>query len=245
MSEQIYGKIFQQMYESSVCEDWQAMITFQQMIVLCDQHGVIDMTPESIQRRTNIPLDIITHGISELEKKDKRSRTSLHDGRRIVLLDEHRDWGWKIVNYELYVLRASQAERNEKRKLDLRTKRAVEKAQQKQQVPKVSNSVPVVPHIDIDVDVDIDKRKTIKKKILQAKKPTELSQQVWDDFLSLRKTKKAPLTKTALSGIMNQAKKAGISLETALKITCERGWQSFKAEWYDGEQHPQGRQYGE
>jgi DNA-binding transcriptional regulator YhcF (GntR family) len=62
----------------------------------------------------------------------------------------------------------------------------------------------------------------------QIQKPTNVSQQVWKDFLSQRKTK---LTETALKGIITQAEKAGWSLEQALTESIERGWQSFKAEW--------------
>lgn len=51
------------------------------------------------------------------------------------------------------------------------------------------------------------------------------------DFQAIRKAKRAPLTETALSGIEREAQKAGISLEQAIRICCERGWQSFKADW--------------
>ena len=64
------------------------------------------------------------------------------------------------------------------------------------------------------------------------KKPENVTQQTWDDFNAIRKAKKAPLTETALIRIQNEATKAGIDLETALQVCCERGWQGFKAEWY-------------
>lgn len=64
------------------------------------------------------------------------------------------------------------------------------------------------------------------------KKPENVTQQTWDDFNAIRKAKKAPLTQTALVRIQNEADKAGIDLETALQVCCERGWQGFKAEWY-------------
>lgn len=51
------------------------------------------------------------------------------------------------------------------------------------------------------------------------------------DWLTLRKAKKAAPTETAIDGIMAEARKAGVSLQSALKISCERGWQGFKAEW--------------
>lgn len=62
-------------------------------------------------------------------------------------------------------------------------------------------------------------------------KPESVSDLVWTDFIALRKSKKAPLTETALSGIENEAAKAGFSLEDALKECCARGWQAFKADW--------------
>ena len=64
--------------------------------------------------------------------------------------------------------------------------------------------------------------------------PNDVDQQVWQDFTAIRKAKRSPLTSTALNGIRKQADKAGISLEAALRLCCERGWQGFKAEWMDG-----------
>jgi hypothetical protein len=78
---------------------------------------------------------------------------------------------------------------------------------------------------DTDTDTDI----IIKKNNI--KKPDDISESVWNDFLELRKTKKAKLTETALKGIIKQAELAGWTLEQALSECCERGWASFKAEW--------------
>lgn len=61
--------------------------------------------------------------------------------------------------------------------------------------------------------------------------PDDVDQSVWQDFASLRKTKKAPLSKTALDGIREQANRAEMSLDAALRMCCERGWTSFKADW--------------
>jgi len=61
--------------------------------------------------------------------------------------------------------------------------------------------------------------------------PDGVSPLVFEDFKKLRKSLKAPLTQTALTGIANEAKKANISLESALEMCCARGWRGFKAEW--------------
>ena len=34
--------------------------------------------------------------------EDPESRTKSDDGRRIVLIDSDKSWGWRIVNYEKY-----------------------------------------------------------------------------------------------------------------------------------------------
>ena len=98
----MYGKIFDSMYEGTLYGHWQAIVTFQQMIVLADADGVVDMTPQAIAARTSIPLEIIQAGIKVLEAPDQYSRTPDEDGKRIELLDEHRPWGWHIVNHEKY-----------------------------------------------------------------------------------------------------------------------------------------------
>jgi hypothetical protein len=51
------------------------------------------------------------------------------------------------------------------------------------------------------------------------------------DWLDLRKKKRASQTETALNGIADEAKKAGMALNDALKVACRRGWQGFEAEW--------------
>ena len=100
----MYGKMYRQMYHGTLATTgpWQALVTFQQFIVLADNEGVVDMTPESISRETTIPLEIIRTGISALEQPDPDSRSPDEEGRRIVLLSESRKWGWRIVNYVHY-----------------------------------------------------------------------------------------------------------------------------------------------
>ena len=90
------------MFDGSLYGNWQAIVTLQQMIVLCDVDGVVDMTPQAIAARTSIPMEIIQAGIETLEQPDKYSRTPDADGRRIERLDTHRPWGWRIVNYKKY-----------------------------------------------------------------------------------------------------------------------------------------------
>lgn len=69
----------------------------------------------------------------------------------------------------------------------------------------------------------------------------DVSQQVIADFTKLRHSHKAPITQTAVDGIRREAAKAGLSLESALAMCCERGWRGFKAEWVTKDAPAQGR----
>lgn len=71
------------------------------------------------------------------------------------------------------------------------------------------------------------------RKALAVECPGNVSPQVWSDFLEHRKQKRAPVTGTALQGIIREADKAGWGLEAALTETMVRGWQSFKAEYVE------------
>lgn len=124
-----YGKIFSSMYEGTLYGEWQAIVTFQQMIVLADPEGYIDMTPQAIAARTSIPLDIITKGIEVLLMPDPQSRTPDCEGRRIESLDPKRPWGWRIVNHAHYRRLASAEEKREADRLRIAEKREAERAE--------------------------------------------------------------------------------------------------------------------
>ncbi|MCA9470398.1 MAG: hypothetical protein KC643_33800 [Nitrospira sp.] len=115
----MYGKIFQSMYDGTLVSvgPWEAMVTFQQLIILADKFGQVDMTPLAISRRTSIPLKIIVKGLKALEQPDPQSRIPVEDGRRIVCLSDTRPWGWRIVNHGHYRQIRSGDERQEYMKI--------------------------------------------------------------------------------------------------------------------------------
>lgn len=56
-------------------------------------------------------------------------------------------------------------------------------------------------------------------------------------WLAVRKQKDAANTEIAFEAVVNQAKKAGLSLNDAIKRSVESSWAGFKAAWLEGE-HP-------
>lgn len=70
-------------------------------------------------------------------------------------------------------------------------------------------------------------------------RPESVPETLWNDFVQFRKQKRAPITKTALDGFAREARNAGVSLSDAIRLSIERNWQGFKAEWINNAQ--QGR----
>jgi hypothetical protein len=59
-----------------------------------------------------------------------------------------------------------------------------------------------------------------------------INENLSNDFIAHRKLKKAAITETALKGFQREADKAKISLSEAITYSIERGWVTFKNDWY-------------
>ena len=70
-----------------------------------------------------------------------------------------------------------------------------------------------------------------EKKATSVATPSGVSDSVWQEFKTLRKAKKAPITQRAIDAISNEAQKINWTLEKALEECVIRGWQAFKADW--------------
>ena len=161
----MYGKIFDSIYEGTLYGHWQAIVTLQQMIVLCNSDGVVDMTPQAMAARTSIPLEILTKGIEVLSEPDPYTRTPGEDGRRIILMDNHRPWGWIIVNHAKYKMmismeqkREADRERAKKQREEERVLKESKKSNASQLVANAresSLSVADVAHADAYTDADV------------------------------------------------------------------------------------------
>lgn len=68
-------------------------------------------------------------------------------------------------------------------------------------------------------------------------KPDGVEQNIWNDFLDLRKAKRAPLSNTALEAIEREAASVGWTLNQAITEMVARGWQGFKANWVKEKQN--------
>ena len=127
----MFAKVFASLWDGTLADHWETWSTFVFLLAHCDADGVIDMTPQAIARRSCIPLDKVKAALEQLAAPDPHSRTAESDGRRIVLLDDHRDWGWRIVNYSSYRnMRDEEQRREQNREAQNRRRERVSTSQQ-------------------------------------------------------------------------------------------------------------------
>ncbi len=98
----MYAKIFAQIFDSSIAENYEVRHVFEDLLKMADRDGVVDMTVEAVARRSNVPVEKIREGLATLMLPDPKSRSKDHAGSRLIPLDSGRDWGWIIVNYQHY-----------------------------------------------------------------------------------------------------------------------------------------------
>jgi hypothetical protein len=86
-----------------------------------------------------------------------------------------------------------------------------------------------IPERETETEVETETKK--EKNATSVACPPDVSQQIWNDWIALRKSKKAPITQTVFDGALAEANKLGWTLEKFLAEWCTRGSQGLKAEW--------------
>lgn len=88
---------------------------------------------------------------------------------------------------------------------------------------------------------DTGKTKTAPRKRVNPSEfpcPDDVSKPVWDDWVALRKKKRATVSETAVAGARQEAAKARLSLQDFLVIWCTRGSQGLSADWIKPHERP-------
>lgn len=78
---------------------------------------------------------------------------------------------------------------------------------------------------------DSKEEKNPRKREPAIPRPDDVAEQVWNDWVQLRKGKRAAVSLTAVDGAREEATKAGMGLEAFLRIWCRRGSQGLEADW--------------
>lgn len=238
----MYGKIFKQIYKGTLAMvgPWEALVTFQQLIILADKDGIVDMTADAISRETTIPLEIIEKGIGALESPDPESRSPDHEGKRIIRLSDTRSWGWRLVNYEHYRKLRSEEERREYHRQYYRDHRSKAARELKSQQPQHPSTTSTNSTTSASTSTEVSSN---RKEIVEI--PTNLNESAWQDYVRHRKEIRAKkLTPRGEKMAMNKlAKLSPDQQQACVDLTISNGWQGLFPEKVMSERAPSDQEH--
>ena len=183
----------------------------------------IQMLSEAMQRRYVMLMCLRCSEVletlheTEIAFQLRLSTDELDETKQLFISKNFIDKHWNLLNWD-------------KRQFvsDSSTMRVAKHRSKKKQVSNVNETLQKRPSNAIDTDTDTEQ---IQKRTTSVATPSGVSDSVWQEFKTLRKAKKAPITQRAIDAIQSEAQKIGWSLEKALEECVIRGWQAFKADW--------------
>lgn len=107
-----YTPLFDSLTRGTLCGRWPDIGLWPIILSLADKNGIVDVTPLYIAGITGLSVDEVVPCMRRFCEPDPYSRSQDHEGRRLVLLDNHRDWGWRVVNHGKYREKARLAAKN-------------------------------------------------------------------------------------------------------------------------------------
>jgi uncharacterized protein YdaU (DUF1376 family) len=147
--------------------------------------------------------------------------------------------GWKHSRCDLVIREYHEMAEKNRRNGKLGGRPKSNKSNDKNPVGSQSDASgnPVVTHSKANQEPITNNHKPIKERATSVACPPDVSPQVWQDWLQLRKTKKASVTETVVKGARAEAAKLNWTLDQFLVEWCTRGSQGFKAEWVEKTQN--------
>ena len=190
----------------------------------------IQMLPEAMQRRYVMLMclrcseTLETLHETEIAFQLRLSAEELDETKKLFISKNFIDKHWNLLNWD-------------KRQFvsDSSTMRVAKHRSKKKQVSNADETLQKRLSNATDTDTDKKQIQIQSNKATVVATPVGVSDSVWQEFVSHRKSKKARVTQLVIDGIQKEATIAGWSLEDALKETIVRNWQSFKADWVKDE----------
>lgn len=146
----MYVKLFSSLYQGTLRGRSDEILVFTNLLAHADQHGIVDKHYKAIAEETGLSLKRVRTALGNLESPDAESRSPELEGRRIVKMDEHRVWGWKIVNYGKYRAIRNEDDRREQNRM------AQERWRSKQRKPPSAQA-----EGEVKEEADADKKKEV------------------------------------------------------------------------------------
>lgn len=97
-----FAKVYSSIFTGSLRGKSDEILVFVNILTNTSKDGICDIHWQTIADQTGLSLSRVQNAIRVLSSPDPESRSPYCEGRRIVLLDDRRRWGWRVVNHEFY-----------------------------------------------------------------------------------------------------------------------------------------------
>lgn len=229
-----YAKLWASILDSSVWREPDAhRIVWIAMLAMKDKNGFVGASIDGLARRANVTEEQAESAVASFLAPDPRSRSQEHEGRRIKAVPR----GWHILNHDYFqhlqdreMLRQYERERKAERRA--RVRMATD-------VPDTSGHGGDSAGHDRDTTghsaecppVVTGTGTASEREKKGAKRPADVDEQTWTDWLEHRRKLKAPLSATGMAQMRTEAGKAGMSLQEAMATAMASGWRGFRADY--------------
>lgn len=203
------------------------------MLAMMDARGEVFGSVPGLTRRANVTREECERALASFMAPDPDSRTPDFEGRRI----EPIEGGWRLLNHAKYAAIRDEAERREYKRLWDKQHRPSGHARMSQSdssptIRQKSDQSDAPDHTNTNTNTKEQKKEPRARAwYCSVEKPEAIPDQVWADWISLRKAKRAPVNETVLYHARAEARKAYMTLEEFLRVWCGRGSQGLEADW--------------
>lgn len=111
-----YVPLFDSIATGTLYGRWPDIGLWPIVLALSDRAGRLDVTPQYLAGVTGLPVSDVIACMKRFCEADPYSRSKESDGSRLRLIDEHRDWGWIVINHGKYAEKARLMNKDQKRK---------------------------------------------------------------------------------------------------------------------------------
>lgn len=214
-----YTPLFDTMLTGTLYGRWPHTGIWACLLSRASREGVIDETPQALAAAIGVPVDTLMACIRDFMDPDPDSRSNEHDGRRLALIQEHRSWGWRVVNHGKY------REKARKKAYDDNRTEAGDDAERKRN-ERASRDVPTRP--DASRDVPLSSPSPPPPKNAPPALHASLPLTEWEEWIDHRRLKRWPCDNRTLGKqLLILAKHDTDTQREMLNTSMQAGWQGI------------------
>lgn len=233
----MYCKLFASLYQGTLRGRSNEILVFTNLLAHAGKDGTVDKHFRAISEETGLSMDEVKEAIAVLEAPDPESRSPDENGSRLVRMDEHRVWGWRIVNYGKYRAIRSEEDRAEQNRLAQQRWR--ERNNSKQSKPPSATSKQDKPKEREKGEAEAQEVKQERPSgyaVPACFENVEGFTAALAGWIEHRKKIRKPPTGRAIQLIVNKLAEHPERAVKALDTIVLNGWQSFEWEYLDNAQ---------